>query len=118
MAPAPRRRLSGAFLVAIAAVTLVAIATVAGAGERPFARADGDVTTAVQSQHREPAVTPAKRQSTDHVPFVVVAVLVTLVGAVTTGASTRRPAERRQVLFAVLRRAVRLRGPPPVPFTL
>ncbi|MGH9226897.1 MAG: hypothetical protein ACRD2W_24635 [Acidimicrobiales bacterium] len=110
------RRLSVAFLVALALAALVAAATVAG-GERRVAVADGGAGTTLQSQHTEPALTPAKRQSAEQVSFVVVAVLAVLAGAVTTGASARRLVGRRRAPRAVPRRAVRLRGPPVVLFS-
>jgi hypothetical protein len=111
------RRLSAALLVALALSTLVAAAMVAGGTERRVAVVDGGVGTALQSQHTEPALTPAKRQSAEHVSVVVLAVLASLIGAVTSGRWARRPVGRRFAASAVHRRAVRLRGPPVLLFT-
>ena len=111
---ARHRRLSAAFLVALALAALVAAATVAGGGERRAA-IDGGVGTTLQSQHTEQALTPARRQSAGQDSLVVIAVLAGLVGVATTrGVSARRLARSRCAITAVPGYALWRRGPPPL----
>ena len=114
MAGGPQRRPLTALLASLA---LVAFATLAGGAEWRVPVDTGEASTALRGAQAETALVPAKRQTGEQRPFLVLAVLAVLAGLAAAGAGYGSAAADAIARPAAHARTARPRGPPILRFS-